>query len=406
MRTKTTHIIDSEKFKIKYYILFTMYSAPIIDLINGYFGKLLPIGQIVRVLLIFVNVYLCVKCMSIEKKKGNYLFFGIIGYVLLQSLIVGLVSKNGNFMININFSMKLILFLSEMQLLINYIGLEIIKKDDFTKFFKFSCWFVPLSLAACKSLNLNTVTTISKAGLYSSTNAMSIIFIIQFVLSFYFSREEKKYYLTTLLSVIGVSLLGGKSPYVYIIFIMFTLVLFDSKHRIGKIIVFIIVATLTYYILSKYFTSTMLEYVSYHTTHLKHNIETNTVWDYIFSGRNNYLKAEWKDFSSGGFIAVSLKLLFGIGRINFATVEMDIFEILFAFGIFVTIGVYYLVTQSLSWNCKQKIDNLYLNLALICMISFSILGGHTFLEAIAATYSAILIGYKYSCYFEGEKNVE
>ena len=79
---------------------------------------------------------------------------------------------------------------------------------------------------------MSNVANDSLAGLYSSVNAMSIIFVIQFVLSLYFSRGEKKYLIVTLLNIIAVVLLGTKSPYLYVGAVVIALILFYSKHRI------------------------------------------------------------------------------------------------------------------------------------------------------------------------------
>ena len=381
-----------------------MFSAPFIDLINGYFDGSIPIGRVVRTLLILANIYLCMRCIPKREKESTCVFLLIVVYVVFQSTVTGMFSKNDSIMSGLNFGTKLLLFLSEMQLLINYSRNGKIKKEDFANFWKFSCWFVPLSLLMCKILDLSNAMNDSKAGLYSSVNAMSIVFIIQFVISLYFSKLQKKFWLAVILNILAVALLGTKSPYLYIGAVIIALVIFYSKHRIRMVVAFVIVGCMAYYLLSKYFAGDMLEYIEYQTYHLQNNLATHTILDYLFSGRNNMLAREWKSLLDSGAIFVSL--LFGIGRTNFASaVEMDFFEILFGFGIPVTIGVYYLVLRSFSWKCSDKAENLFLNLALICMISFSTLGGHTFLEAIAATYSAILIGYRYSCHLgEGRGN--
>lgn len=400
----TPHIIGKKTLSIKKYIIFSMFFAPLIDLLNGYYGEIFPIGQVMRILLILVNSYLCTRRIPLKEKKTTYAFFFIEGYILIQSVITGMIFTSSNAMVGLNFGMKLILFLSETQMLINYSKNGTIRKDSFENFWKFSCWFVPLSLLLCKAINVSNVANDSLAGLYSSVNAMSIIFVIQFVLSLYFSRGEKKYLIVTLLNIIAVVLLGTKSPYLYVGAVVIALILFYSKHRIRTVITIIVTAIVAYCFVSKYFASDMLGYIDYHTYFIEKALKTNTIWEYLSSGRSNMLLNEWNTISGKGLTA--LKLLFGVGRTNFAiAVEMDLFEIIFAYGIFVAIEVYYFVIRSFSWKCMDMTENLFLNIALICMISYSILGGHTFTEAISATYSAILIGYKYSCYLdEGGKN--
>lgn len=388
------------KISIKNYILFSMFSTPFIDLINGYFGGGVPIGQIIRTVIVFVNIYLCTKCIPRTEKKSTYIFLFIVIYVVAHSAFAGILSNTGGIMDSFNFGLKLLLFLSEMQMLVNYSRKGIIRKENFVDFWKFSCWFVPISLLVCKFFNLRNTANNSNSGLYSSVNAMSIIFIIQFVLSMYFAKEEKRYWITTLLNLVAMALLGTKSPYLYVGAVVIALALFYSKHRIRTITTIITAGVLAYFLISKYFSDDMLRYIEYHTYHLNNALESNTIWGYLFSGRNNMLLAEWRSILSNGLSTICLT--FGIGRSNFVSgIEMDFFEILFSFGIFVTIGVYYLTLRSFSWKSKNRIENLFLNLALICMVSFGTLGGHTFLEAISATYSAILIGYKFSCYLDG-----
>ena len=62
----------------------------------------------------------------------------------------------------------------------------------------------------------------------------------------------------------------------------------------------------------------------------------------------------------------------------------------------ITAMIYYVILGAFRWKSVDKTSCLFLNLALVCMLAAGTLGGHTLLEAIAGTYSAILLGYKYS----------
>ena len=43
---------------IRTYIVFTLFSAPIIDILNGVFVDVFPIGQIIRTLIIVANFFI------------------------------------------------------------------------------------------------------------------------------------------------------------------------------------------------------------------------------------------------------------------------------------------------------------------------------------------------------------
>lgn len=376
------------------YILFTMFSTPFIDLVNGMLGDKIPIAQFIRTLLLVFNLILCMKYIPKKEKVPTYMVLIVFVYILMQSIVTGGISSDGNVMSNIIFGMKLVLFLSEMQLLINYTRKGIISKQDYVKFWKCSCWFVPSSLIICKIIGLSNYMN-SLAGLYSSVNAMSVIFIIQFVLSLYYAENKKIYWIAIMLNVLAVTLLGTKSPYLYMVAIILALFICKSKNRVRTIATVGIIGVGVYYFLKTFFLKEIMEVIEYQTYHMQVALNSNNILNYLFSGRNNMLKETWKNISNSSFLMS--ELLFGMGRGNFASgIEMDLFEILFAYGIFVVGSVYALVFRSFFWKANDKEEKIFVLLALICMVSFGILGGHTFLEGISACYSAILIGYKYS----------
>ena len=45
---------------------------------------------------------------------------------------------------------------------------------------------------------------------------------------------------------------------------------------------------------------------------------------------------------------------------------------------------------------QKNYENLFINIMLVCILIFSVLGGHVFTEAMSATYVAIALSYKYS----------
>lgn len=381
------------KINIRNYIIFTLFSTPFIDLINGLIGETVRFGQMARSAILVLNVLLCVKHIPKEKKKWNNLFIMAVTYAIIQAFLSGIISS-GNFISNLVFDTKYLLFLSEAILIINNLELGRISKKDIDRFWKFSCWFVPVSLIVAKYVNIGNFAG-DKAGLYASSNAVTFIFIIQFLLSIYYARESKICWISTFLNIVGIFLIRTKSPYLYVAAIVAFLIVFYSKHRIRTIIIVAASIIVGYYIYSNYFESILDVFMQYQTYHLKTALQNGKIWDYLFSGRNVMLMKCWNGL--GSFSNKLFALLFGVGIEAFpSSIEMDFFEILLSSGFFVTLVIYLFIFKSFKWNSNDKIEKMFLNLAIIVFISYSTLGGHTLLEGIASMYSAILIGLKYS----------
>lgn len=400
MKLKRTKIkIPTCKFSVKQYIMLTMYATPFIDLLNGFIGDKFPVGKICRTMIILMNLLFCIKYTTFTSKKVACISYCIMIYMIVHVLVADMISTTNNFTRSINFTMKLMLFVSELLLIILAIERNIINKRNIEKFWKFSCWFVPVSLLIAKVFNYSNAVFSSKAGLYASVNAMSIIFIVQFILCIMYAEKQKKYWMAVLMNMLVLALLGTKSPYLYIVLILVLLMLFYSKHRAKTIGVVALCGAFAYCVLKRYFLDKMIEIYKYQSYYLLYQLQHKAIWGYLLSGRNVMVKRIWDMLVTKNLIPVTF--LFGIGAGNLVSgAEMDMIEILFSYGIGVTVGIYYLVLRSFGWHCVEKNRNLFFNVAIFCLVTFGFLGGHTFTEAIAATYSAILIGYKYSFKYE------
>ena len=379
----------------KDYVLLSLFITPVIDLLNGLVGNALPIGIIFRSIIVIANIYLCSKHISSINKKNFYTMCFTIAYMVIQGLFVALVSKNFNLIITINYSMKVLLFLSELCLILTYLGRNTIHNSDIEKFWKFSCWFVPISLIVCKILNLKNYINDSMAGLYSSVNAMSVVLIIHFVLSMLYAQKERRYWITALLSIVSSLLLGTKSPLVYMIFILILIIIFNSKNKLRTIIVITSCFIIAYHILQKHFGDNIEAILTYQNYYIAQISNRNDLLGYLLSGRNLMLKKVWDSFRKNSIEL--LAITFGVGISNISSgIEMDFFELLFSNGIFISCYLFSLPIRSFFIKINNKMINTFLNIALFCVITFSFLGGHSFTEAISATYISILISYKYS----------
>ncbi len=385
------------KISIRKYAIFTMYSAPWIDLMNGAIGGLFPIGQIVRTIIVLINLSICMLWLKrVDKKIAVSVYISFV-YIILHAFIISMASST-SLMAELSFGMKLMLMLSEILLLTRCVERNKMNVCDFECFWKFSCWFVPISIIVSKLLHLTNYDSNSNAGLYSSVNAMSIILIVQFALSIHYARRNMEYWVVLLLNIVAVVLLGTKSPYLYMMAIVAALLLFYSKHRVRMMFAIAAGGIAAYLIITHFFANELARILDYQLTHFSEARMNNRVMAYLFSGRNDMLIRAWDGLKGNNMQVIAT--LFGVGRGNFPNgIEMDFFEIVLAFGIIVALAVYYLVLVPFSWKCRNRkvyMDKaLFINIALVCVVSFSTLGGHTFLEAIAATYAAILVGYKY-----------
>lgn len=380
-------------FNSRNHSIITMYSAPIIDILNGLAGALLPIGVVLRTLICAFNLFFYTKSGIKKNRRLSLLIYGIIVYLMLHSVCIGYIS--GGIGLCVSHAMKLVLFLSEVLLIASCIDRKKITYVDIRAFLKFSCWFVPVSLMVAKVIGLSNYANYSMAGLYSSVNAMSIVFIVLFSLSIMFARTEKVNWFAVLLNMIAVLLLGTKSPYLYIAAITVALLLFYSKHRLRTFVLLCAGVVLTYFVLTKYYSNQLAKILNYQSHMYSAAKKNDAIWGYLLSGRNAMLDKVWNGIEESGLVAPAL--LFGIGVSNLSSgLEMDFFEILFSYGMFAVAVIYIIPIKAMKWRGVNRNDDLFLNIILICIVSFSILGGHTFTEAIAATYSAILIGYKYS----------
>lgn len=386
------------RITVKDYVLLSLFLTPMIDLLNGLVGNVLPIGIICRSIIVILNIYFCSKHISSANKRNFYAMCFTIGYVIIQTSLIGVISKNISIFTTVNYLMKMLLFLSELCLLLTYLGRKTINYNDIEKFWKFSCWFVPVSLIACKVLNLKNFANDSMAGLYSSVNAMSIVLIIHFVISVMYAQKECKYWITALLSIISSLLLGTKSPLIYMIFVLLLVILFSSKHKIRTVALFAGISVIAFYILKRYFGNNIDAILAYQKYFIMQISNKNDLLGYLLSGRNMMLNRVWTTFQLKGIEIFAITSGVGISNIS-SGIEMDFFELLFSYGIFIACYLYSLPISTFFMKTYNKMYNTFLNIALFCAVSFSFLGGHTFTEAISATYIAILIAYKYSFKF-------
>lgn len=394
--------MSNKAFTLSYrkIILFFLYITPWIDVWNSSFGKEFSIGQFVRGLMIAFNIILLVKVAAKSREVLNVL--GIIFYCMLQTIFCLFITSNESVGINIAYFLKFMLFTTECNVLTMGYKSGFVREEDLIRFWKYSLFVTPALLIISNILKLGTK---GRAGFYSSANAMSIILIIQVLLSVWFLRERKQYLLIALLNLSALVILGTKSPLLILVASFVLIMLFYSKHRIKLIITILSSAILLYFVATHFFSSQVEAILNYQLYHLNYSLKTNSVETFIFSGRNNLLKDTIEVLNKRGLIFFATIFgvsPYGLGRITAAVyglssvrgIELDFLEILLYYGVFVTIGVYSIFFKALFARGSNKTYELFLNVAIIASLTYGVLGGHGITEGISATYCGILVATK------------
>ena len=385
------------------YVLFTLYSAPLIDVINSF----LVIAQVIRTVLIVINIWLISRHIPKKWKRDVKALVFFCFFVVLQFSIILLFANFESVNVNLGFNLKIILFLSETILLFIAVDRRLINKSSIDSFWKYSCLVVPALILIANVIKINIRGT---AGWFVSTNAMSIVLTIQFVICLYLIDESKKMWLLLVLQMLAVLILGTKSPIVFIVLIVVACILFYSKHRIQVIIISFLGGICVYYVLVHYFSNQLDAILSYQQYHMTAALDRGDFFSYLFSGRNNLLYTALAILREKSLLIIAVLLgvspyvLFSLnGMMNNSSIrgiELDPAEILLSDGILFFLWIYSYYIRMIKIKLYDKKKNFILNCLIICLLLYSILGGHGITEAISATYSSIVIATKYVVFAE------
>ena len=221
-----------------------------------------------------------------------------------------------------------------------------------------------------------------------------------------FIEKNMVYLLLLIMNIVAVLVFGRKSPVIFISISIILIMLFQSKNKL-KLAIFIICGIVSVnYVITHYFLELWNELLSYQKYWYNEAKITGEWSSFIFSGRDSLLASTWKQLNQSSLIFIAL--LTGISPYGLGTVtgnslglnslrgiEIDPFEILLSYGFPITIAVYSIFIKALKTKTNNNNSSFVLNLALICTLIHSCFGGHTVTEAVAASYSAYLITYKY-----------
>ena len=389
------------------FALLCLYLTPVFDILNGIFANsgLLSIGQATHTVMIIGNIFF-ILLLGYRKPVCATLFSSL--YFLFFVLVQALLSNGLSLNTDLNYSSKLLLFLTEWLFLKSCVDGKIISEKDFVSFLKYSMALIPLSILFAKitgTMKLSYGGEVGTKGYFTSLNALTIILITLVILAVHFAIYNKSSWLWAVFNIVAVFLLGSKSPFIFLAAALVLAVLFNSKNRLKMIAFLTIIAVGCYIVVHFFFSNEFTKIIQWQTSFMDRAAQTDNWTQYLLSGRNQLLTAGWTVFL--GHLP-PIAFLFGIGPytlqsgigsiLNLSSlrgVEMDFAEIFFAYGAVIALPLYYIILKAFTWKAKDQKTAFCDNLCLGGMLIFSIFGGHVLTEAISATYLAMLLAFKY-----------
>jgi len=398
--------------KIDSFILLLFYPLLLIDSINGFFllnGSGLPISQAYKLTLMII---LFARLSFISMK--NFLF--------ALSLLVYTSGVTFFFIVYLSSSFEkpmsvLFIFLKFFFFVITFFYFEktILKSDDHIKsaknicFFNFSVIIINLVLGIMGyGFPIYTATdsdvSIGVKGYFYAGNELSAVYIIlvAVVLAHFVPLIKKKslLYLTVLICFLFSATLATKTA-IGGTFILSTATIFYHKKYIEKTpfnIRNILVATFSLLftsLISLYFfiKSAAFERMMYYYNDL------SNIYRFLMSGRDQFLSRKTFIFASANNV---FNFLFGMGE--YVSVEMDLFDTFFTFGLIGTAlfySIYFYFNRHIYFYFKEKrrsFSENIINISLIMIFIQSFISGHVLYSGMATLfYSFSLVFSKYYC---------
>lgn len=397
------------KWKLRHYILLVLFATPIIDIVNGIIGEGSLFGKFIRSLIVLFNcaAILYTELRRHSKRNVAFLCFGI--YLFIHFLLFSLLQRNGGLTTDLGAYLKIVLFVSEVVLLLNCLELRLIQKNDLDTFWKYSLILIPLSLFIANI----TDTAMSygfagNRGYFVSVNALTVVMIMQVNISVLFALQRKFPWLVVLMNLLAIFLIGTKTSYFFValsFLLTFGYTFFKNKKYFKRFALFCAFCILALYIvLVKLLGDRFNSILDYQLSFLQKAIDNGEFFNYLVSGRDELLRAGFKVTEESVF-----GLLFGVGFSNLETgianilglegirgIEMDPFEIWFAFGLPAVIFIYSFFFLVLKKKTKLNVTRFIINITIFCALIYSVLGGHAIMESLGGTYCAILLAYRFS----------
>lgn len=399
---------------IKKIVMLILILTPFIDIINGIinmkFNSSLSIGQVIRILILLVSI-LIILSMKKAKKKWKVISLLSLMFFIIQVLMMYLIGKTTSIMVDISMIMKMYMLISILCMINCCIDERIISKSDIEKVIKLSIRIIPSSILVSSIFNMSfssyNDSNSGIKGMFIATNTITIVLIILFILSIYFYYSKNGGIIDVIIVCMTLLIIGSKSSFIFAIFTIVMVILFNGKNRL-KTALSVIAITLIIVILSNIFLKDTFENIMLRQQYfLDDAIRNDTMMQFLLSGRTLFLEIAFEAFKK----SISLgHILWGMGSCNMQSligslysassglkgIEMDLFDIFFSYGLIGVIFTYGIFFSMFRYRAKNKQNNFFINLCLVLILIFSILGGHVFTEAMSVTYVSIILSFKYS----------
>lgn len=412
----------------KIFILF-LWSQPLVDLITSLSVRhgvsFVTIGIIIRAtMMLFLGYYVVVVLKPKNKHLIIYLL-SILLYIIIYSLLTYF---NKGLIITVN---EIVYLFKTLYFIFMLLFLYAINKSRASKsFLNYRDLIMPLLiyviliiLAAVTKTNFSSYNgfKIGTVGWFYAANEIGSIIGILSPLFIYFAIKQRKIYIKYIvlaLYILCCLIIGTKVPLFAIIitlssFIILYLIKFvytKNKHYLFMTFFPFFVCLVFVYFLSPispagknvvdHINNVSKEVIDDEGNHIN-QIDIENI---VMSGRNNFYKAK-KELYLNSSIE---KKLFGIGIYNLInndykklSVEMDLFDILFNFGLigflltylFPVILILRLIKKYFTNFIKniQRVDQFSIIISLILGFSISFISGHVITAPAVSIYIAILL---------------
>lgn len=381
-------------------------SYPIWDIIftitNNFLKINIPINQVARGL---IMIFLFSK---IKKGRGLktilillfILSLGEINYLIMGSNIFG----------DISYIIKILFFIIAIYSFEDILKSKILTKEELIKYMVLSSIIITVSIIITPlGLGLKSWSGDLRSGykgLFMGQNLVNATLLVINPLNMYLilKTKNKIYYITYLLNVISLCLLGTKSGLIGVILLVLLeliFILIKTKRTyikyaavcfIGPVLLLIIIVTKNYFI--NFINEQINLYIQYGYTNIVSFILSNRDLQILYL--NEYISASFK---------YNPLLLFGLGyskansiinlnKAAFQAIEMDLYGILYYSGIWVLMIICIILIKSLYYSIykvlknKTKAIDYFIFLSISVGIVHLIYGGHVIYEALTSLYFA------------------
>ncbi|RYM02757.1 hypothetical protein EWH99_11015 [Sporolactobacillus sp. THM7-7] len=401
-----------EKTFIAFYAL-----IPLVDTFNGFL--LLnhipsPVGQAYR---IFVMMIFSLFLLKWGDKKSFYKLFIFISFLYILQCVY-FYSGQSIKGLKYDFSLvtKLIFIILGIETYRCLYKKELVSRKTIEQILKISLIVFPLTILVPKILGVGFAAYGESGGysaFYFANNDINIVLIILFVYSLELLfrsirlRKFKLRYLFGFITMIIVTLLIGSKSSMGLCVLTILVYLFRSLKQnslvnnmklffgIGLSIVVMI------QVVSRLFQDQM-EGIMERNTYFFMN--SSSLLNFLLSSRDVFLQAAIESLiRSEHFL---MRFLFGIGpyernagiggllNIRFKEIEMDFFDVFFAFGLVGTLIIYsYFLSIYLKSGAKTAVGKRYLfayKYIFIAIMAFSTVVGHVLFSALAGSYLSLI----------------